>query len=129
RAAVVVSTEPSAPNGVTIAVSRVPRRAGASNPTVLTVFRLPGGGKLFSTYRPACVRVRRLRLHPSRFGGQRAGGDLGAVGQGGDLEVGEHGGGDVGELAQTLDGQPPDFDVGVLAGPHGDEVPPGPVVP
>ncbi|GLV11568.1 hypothetical protein MyChFU_48880 [Mycobacterium intracellulare subsp. chimaera] len=49
-----VSREPSGRNGVTIAVSTVPNRAGASNPAVLTVFRLPGAGKGFA---PASVRV------------------------------------------------------------------------
>ena len=36
--------------------------------------------------------------------------------------------GDVDELAQAFDRQPADLDVGVLAGPHRDEVPPGAVV-
>ena len=52
----------------------------------------------------------------SGFGGQRTGRDLGAIGQGGDLEIGEHRGREVDELAQTGDGKPPDFHVGVLAG-------------
>src|SRR6185312_11779170 len=143
-AAVSVSTEPSARNGVTIAVSTVPNRAGASNPTVLTVFRLPGDSKLFRTRTKArCRGDRRLRLRwatrdchlqpspadaGSGFGGQRAGRDLGPVGQGGDLEVGEHRGRRARQLTQALDGQPPDFHVGVLAGAHGDEVAPCPVV-
>src|ERR1700744_6475970 len=120
RATVSVSSEPSGPNGVTIAVSRVPRRAGASNPTVVTVFRLPGGGKLFST---------RAQLKPPLgLGGQRTGGDFGPVGQSRHFEVSEDGGCDGDELTQALDGQTADFDIGMLAGPHGDEVSPCPVV-
>ena len=46
----------------------------------------------------------------------------------GDLEVGEHVRHLALQLAQALDGQRADLDVGVLGGAHGDEVPPGPVV-
>src|SRR5262249_18929341 len=86
RAAAAVSREPSAANGVTIAVSRVPRRAGASNPTVLTVPKVTWRYQSF------------LAPAGSRFGGERAGRDLGAVGQGGNLEVGEYRGCDVNQL-------------------------------
>ena len=40
RAAVAVSSEPSALNGVTIAVSTVPSRAATSNPLVLTATKI-----------------------------------------------------------------------------------------
>src|SRR5688572_27501079 len=59
---------------------------------------------------------------------QRAGGHLAAVGQGADPEVAEHVGRHPLQLPQAGDGQRPDLDVGVLAGPHGHEVPPGAVV-
>src|SRR6202012_5698093 len=120
-AAVAVSSEPSARNGVTIAVRTVPNRAGASNPAVLTVFRLPGEGKVFSTRTGAPVC--------SGLSSQRAGCDLGPVCQRGDLEVGEHRGRRLRQPAQILDGQAPDFHVGVLTCAHGDEVAPGPLVP
>src|ERR1700687_5032332 len=108
RAAAPQSSEPSGPNGVTIAVSTVPRRALTSKPLVVTATKItwPGSG----------------------LGGQRRGGDLGAVGEGGDLEVGEHRRRHIGELAQAGDREAADLDVGVLAGPHRDEVPPRPVV-
>src|SRR3954451_20634674 len=108
RAAVAVSSEPSGLNGVAIAVSTVPRRACTSNPLVLTN-----------------TKITRWR---SSLRGQRGGGDLGAVRQRRDLEVGEGLRCDRDELAQARDGQPADFQVGLFAGPHGDEVPPRPVV-
>ena len=51
-----------------------------------------------------------------------------AVLEGGDLEVAEHVGHLALQLAQALDGELPDLDVGVLGGAHRDEVPPRPVV-
>src|SRR6476620_8439306 len=64
----------------------------------------------------------------SALGDERAGGDLRAVGEGTDPEVVEHVARDPLQLPQAGDGQLADLDVGVLAGPHGDEVPPGAVV-
>src|SRR3954451_2276125 len=64
----------------------------------------------------------------SALADERARRHLGAVGQGADPEVAEHVAGHPLEFAQAGDGQLADLDVGVLAGPHGDEVPPGPVV-
>src|SRR5438270_1676374 len=58
-----------------------------------------------------------------------AGGHLGAVGELADPEVVEDVAGHPLQLAEARDGQLADLDVGVLAGPHGDEVPPGAVVP
>lgn len=55
--------------------------------------------------------------------------DLRAVGQGRDIEISEDGRSQVGELAQTGNGEPTNLHVGVFAGPHRDEVSPGPVVP
>ena len=49
RAAAAVSKEPSGPNGVAIAVRRVPNRRGGIESAVLTAPRLPGDAKLFST--------------------------------------------------------------------------------
>ena len=79
RAAASVSSEPSGVKGVTIAVSTVPNRAVTSNPLVLTAIKITRSG--------------------SHFRGQRRRGDLAAVGECGDLEVGEHRRGDVDELA------------------------------
>src|SRR5690348_3152944 len=64
----------------------------------------------------------------SALGDEGAGRDLGAVVEGGDLEVGEHVGHLPLQVAQALDGQRTDLDVGVLGGPHRDEVSPRPVV-
>src|SRR4051794_8790229 len=60
----------------------------------------------------------------SALGDVRAGGDLRAVGQGADAEVPEHVRRHPLELPEARQSQAADLDVGVLAGPHGDEVPP-----
>src|SRR5215468_6149642 len=53
---------------------------------------------------------------------------LGAVGQGGDREVGEDVRRDPEQLVEAGHGEPTDLHVGVLGGAHSDEVPPGTVV-
>src|SRR6185503_10064977 len=119
RAAESVSSDPSGLNGVTIAVSTVPNRAVTSIPLVLTSTKITCSTSRFRSH---------ILPGPSRLGSQRTGGHLTAVGQGGDLEVGENLRGQVDELAQTFDRQPADLDVAVLAGPHRDEMPPCAVV-
>src|ERR1700738_1767287 len=119
RAAASVSSDPSGLKGVAIAVSTVPNRAVTSNPPVLTATKITRSTSRF-----------RGNICPARLSlrGQRAGRHLRAVGQRGDLEVGEDLRGQVDELSQALDRQPTHLDVGVLAGPHRDEMPPGAVV-
>src|SRR5690606_5488926 len=108
------SSEPSFLNGVTIAVSTVPSWAVTSNPPVLTGVRVPA--------RPPDSVVR-MAPAASRFGGQWAGGHFGAVSERRDLEVGEGRRGDLGQPTQTFDGQPPDLQISLFAGPHRDEMP------
>src|ERR1700733_16129582 len=118
RAAAGRSREPSGANGVTMAVSSVPKRVKTSNPPVLTALRLPGGGNPIWHRSTLCLGL----------GGQRTCRHLGSVGQRRDMEVAEDRGRDVDQLPKTDDGQSSDLHIGMLAGPHRDEMPPGPVV-
>src|SRR6476469_10127344 len=119
RAAASVSSDPSGLNGVTMAVSTVPNRAVTSNPLVLTANQITRSTSRFHGH-----------IWPGRSSlrGERGRGHLSAVGQCGDLEIGENRRSQIDELSQALDRQLADLDVGVLAGPHRDEMSPRPIV-